>query len=376
MTTKSKEHGYISGRDVAARIASGQPIITMDAADVSQYQALSKVGIGFDSQYLKDAAQAWAMDDVQGGVFTAGIPTPVQFLQTFLPGFVRAAFAPRKIDELIGIATVGNWHDEEVVQGRLETMGDAVPYGDASNVPLSSWNAGFERRTVVRFEKGMQVGRLEQARAGAMRLDSAAEKRVAAENALDIARNQLGFVGYNNGTSRTYGMLNDPALPAYVTVATGAASSTEWSKKTYLEITADIRQAFYNLQVQSNGVVEGETSETVLALPVGAASFLSVVSQYGNSVRQWLTETYPKCRVVTVPQFAKANGGANVFYLYAESVNDSASDDNRVWTQPVPSKFMALGVHNTAKAVVEDFTNASAGAMLKRPYAVYRGTGI
>ena len=255
MATLSKQHGYISGRDVAARIAAGKPLITMDAADVQQYPALARVGVGFDGNYLQQAAKAWAMDDVQGGVFNAGIPTPVQFLQAFLPGFVRAAFAPRKIDELVGIATVGNWHDEEVVQGRLETMGDAVPYGDSSNVPLSSWNAGFERRTIVRFEKGMKVGRLESARAGAMRLDSAAEKRTAAQMALDIARNQLGFVGYNGGNNRTYGLLNDPALPAYVSVAAGTGGTT-WATKTYLEITADIRKAFYDLQVQSNGVVE------------------------------------------------------------------------------------------------------------------------
>ena len=375
MATLSKQHGYISGRDVAARIAAGKPLITMDAADVQQYPALARVGVGFDGNYLQQAAKAWAMDDVQGGVFSAGIPTPVQFLQAFLPGFVRAAFAPRKIDELCGIATVGNWHDEEVVQGRLETMGDAVPYGDSSNVPLSSWNAGFERRTIVRFEKGMKVGRLESARAGAMRLDSAAEKRTAAQMALDIARNQLGFVGYNGGNNRTYGLLNDPALPAYVSVAAGTGGTT-WATKTYLEITADIRKAVYDLQVQSNGVVDGETSETVLALPVGAATFLSVVSQYGNSVRQWLAETYPKCRVVTVPQFVGANGGANVFYVYAETVDDSASDDNRTFVQAVPAKFMALGVDTTAKAVIEDYTNATAGVMVKRPYAVVRYTGI
>lgn len=376
MTAKSQEYGYFSGRDIAARMAAGSPIITMDAADVQQYKALEKAGIGFDGTYLKQAAKTWAMDDVQGGVFTPGIPTPVQFLQTFLPGFVRAAFAPRKIDELVGISTVGHWHDEEVVQGRLETMGEAVPYSDIANVPLSSWNAGFERRTVVRFEKGMKVGRLEAARAGAMRLDSAAEKRTGAQLALDMQRNEAGFVGYNDGTNRTYGLLNDPALPAYVTVAAGAGGSTKWETKTYREITADLRQAFTDLQVQSNGVVDGEINHTVLALPVGAGNYLSVVSDYGNSVRQWLTETYPKCRVVSVPQFAGANGGANVFYLYAETVDDSASDDSRVWVQAVPNKFMALGIEQTGKAVVEDFTNATAGVMLKRPYAVYRATGI
>lgn len=373
---KSKQHGYISGRDVAKRIAENKPIIAMDAKDVPNFQALRKVGIGFERDYLRKAPAAFAMDDVNGGVFTPSAGTPIQFLQAWLPGFVRAAFAPRKIDELIGIATIGEWHDEEVVQGVLETMGDAVPYGDTTNVPLSSYNAGFERRTVIRFEKGIKVGRLEEARAAAMRLDSAAEKRAAAELALEIQRNNVGFLGFNDTDVRTYGLLNDPALPAYATVAQGASGATTWDKKTFLEITADIRQAFAQLQTQSQGVVDAEQSQTCLALPTDCSTFLSVTSDFGISVRDWLNKTYPKCRVAIAPNFNKANGGANVFYLYAETVDDGATDDNRTWVQVVPAKFIALGVEQQAKGIVEDYTNATAGVMCKRPYAVYRATGI
>ena len=76
------------------------------------------------------------------------------------------------------------------------------------------------------------------------------------------------------------------------------------------------------------------------------------------------------------PNLNKANGGANVFYLYAEEINDGSTDDNRVWVQVVPAKFMALGVDQGAKGITEDYTNATAGVMCKRPYAVYRATGI
>ena len=117
-------------------------------------------------------------------------------------------------------------------------------------------------------------------------------------------------------------------------------------------------------------------TNATLALPTGVSQYLSVVSQYGNSVRQWLKETYPKCRVTSAPQLNAANGSANVFYLYAEDVDDSASDDSRTWVQAVPAKFQTLGVQIEAKGYVEDFTNATAGVMLKRPYAVVRYSGI
>jgi len=89
-----------------------------------------------------------------------------------------------------------------------------------------------------------------------------------------------------------------------------------------------------------------------------------------------LNKTYPKLRVISAPQLNLANGGQNVFYLYAEHVEDGASDDNRTWVQVVPAKFQALGVEKQAKAYEEDYANATAGVMLKRPYAVVRYTHI
>jgi hypothetical protein len=90
----------------------------------------------------------------------------------------------------------------------------------------------------------------------------------------------------------------------------------------------------------------------------------------------WIRQTYPKCRVVTAPQLGGANGGSNVFYLWANTVEDGGTDDKRSICQIVPTKFMALGVEQRAKSYIEDFTNATAGVLVKRPYAITRWTGI
>lgn len=45
-----------------------------------------------------------------------------------------------------------------------------------------------------------------------------------------------------------------------------------------------------------------------------------------------------------------ANGGANVFYLYAERVEDGSTDGGNVIAQMVPVRFMSLGTERTAKA--------------------------
>jgi hypothetical protein len=318
-----------------------------------------------------------AMDDTQGLVTTASISNPIQFLQSWLPGFVRVITGARKIDTLIGLTTAGKWDDEEVIQGVLEPLGDAVPYGDYTNVPVSSWNVNFERRTVLRWEKGIKVGILEDARSARVRINNAAEKRSAAALALDIIRNRIGFYGYNAGANRTYGFLNDPALPAYVTAAaTGSGSSTLWSLKTFLNITADLRGMFARLQAASQDMVSVESTATTLAVATNVFQYFSVTSDFGISVRDWLKQNYPKCRVESAPELNLANGGANVAYLYADSVDDGGSDGGATWVQIVPAKFQALGTEKQAKGYLEDFSNATAGVMVKRPYAIQRLTGI
>lgn len=359
--------------------------LAMDTADVANYRELAQIGIGFDPNYLRAsaayvaAAQDSAMDAWPANpsaISTPSIVTPIQFLQNWLPGFVKVLTAARKIDELVGIDTIGNWRDEWIIQGLLEPMGNIATYKDSTNVPLSDWNVNWNQRTIVRMESGLLVGRLEQARAAAAMVNSDAEKRAASALILEIWRNLIGFYGFNNGANQTYGLLNDPQLPAYVTVATGVAGYT-WAVKTYLEIQQDLITAFNQLQIQSQDNIDPVKVKTTLGIPFNVAQYLSKQNSLGTqSVREWLSKDYPNCRVVTSPQFASANGGSNVFYLWADQVEDGGTDDKRTIIQVVPIKFMALGVEQRAKAYVEDFTNATAGIMVKRPYAVVRYSGI
>lgn len=368
----SQVHSHIFGRNVRS--------LEMAAEDCANFGALSQIGINLSPEFVRGQIQSMgldgmAMDDTQGLITSASISNPVRFLQSWLPGFVRVLTAARKIDELIGVTTAGKWDDEEVIQGVLEPLGEAAIYGDYTNVPLSSWNVNFERRTVIRWEKGIKVGLLEDARSARVRINNAAEKRAAASQALDIARNRVGFYGYNGGANRTYGFLNDPSLPAYVTAA-NPGSGTTWAVKTYLQITADIRGMFARLQAASQDQIDVEKSNTTLGLATAVYQYLSVTGDFGISVRQWLSQTYPKCRVVSAPELTSANGGANVAYLYADSVEDGGSDGGATFAQIVPAKFQALGTEKQAKGYVEDFSNATAGVFVKRPFAVQRLTGI
>lgn len=357
----SKVHSHLGARNI-------KQIATFDAKN---HRDLNRIGINITEKMIRQM-----MDAIQPTITASTMAVPIQFLQEWLPGLVRVVTAARKIDNLIGRTTMGSWEDEEIVQQMIENTGFTVPYEDLTNVPFSSWNPDYERRTNIRFEEGMRVGVLEEARASRVRIDSASEKRESAALSLEIVRNLVGFFGYNSGANRTYGFLNDPGLPSYATVANGASGSPHWSTKTFLEIVKDIKSAISSLRTQSNDLIDPEEVNITIAIATNAVDFLATVSDFGVSVREWLQKAYPRIRVQSAPELNTANGGVGVFYLFAEKFQDKSTDGGEVFMQNVPTSFMVLGVQQLAKGYEEDYSNATAGVMVKRPWAVVRSSGI
>ena len=232
MLVASKVHSHISAKNVRP----------LENFDVTGYRDLGLLGITLDTATIREMTRGYssAMDSLQPLVTQGSVNTPVQFLQNWLPGLVFVITAARKIDDLIGLQITGAWEDEMIVQGLLERTGTSLPYQDWTNVPLSSWNADYVTRTVIRFEEGMKVGNLEAARAARQLVDDAGMKRESCALALEIQRNTIGFYGFNNGLNNTYGFLNDPGLLAYTIVANGVLGSPLWRLKTFLEIQRDI----------------------------------------------------------------------------------------------------------------------------------------
>lgn len=334
-------------------------------------QTLDKLGIGFEKNALNEMQSFYGMDAAVTGVTTPSITTPIQFLQHWLPGFVEVVTAAREIDSIVGRTIAGNWHDESIVQGILERTGQAVPYGDHTDIPLASWNTNYEQRDIVRFEEGIQVGVLEEARAGAMNISSQTEKRAAAAESLAIELNNIGFFGYNEGNNKTYGFLNDPNLPAYTTVATGTGLSTTWASKTYAEIVADLRTAFAALRVQTGNLFKPERDRAKLAISVACMEYLNVENEFGKSVYDFLKQNYPNVTIESAVQLDGANSGANVFYLFAESINGKP-----VIHQFVQDVFRLIGVEKKAKVFLEDYSNATAGILVTQPIGIVRYSGI
>ncbi|MES1986802.1 MAG: major capsid family protein, partial [Pseudomonadota bacterium] len=207
---------------------------------VKQFASFKKIGYGLDERRAYQMYKAcFGLDNLPGNITTPSIPTFIQFLQAWLPGNVEVITAARKADILLGVMTAGSWSDEEIVQKISERLGVVVPYSDFGNSPISSWNLNAEKRHIVRFEAAIRVGTLEEDRAAAMQIAAGAERRDAAGTGLEIARNKVAFFGFNGGNNQTYGLLNDPNLPAYVGVPNGGSGFSQWATKTFEEIVKD-----------------------------------------------------------------------------------------------------------------------------------------
>lgn len=334
---------------------------------------LKTLGISMDEAVKPEVIRNrnYAMDASVPLQTAATISNPVQFFQYWEPEAVEIVTAAMKIDDIVGRTIAGNFEDEEIVVTVMERTGSAHPYTDTANINLASWNQNFMARSIVRFEEGLEVGYLESLRASRMRIDTHKEKAAAAALSLAIEHNNIGFYGYANGLNKTYGLLNDPNLPAYQTVAEGS-SGTSWSGKTFNEITSDIITAVSQLVNQLGGLFDPIRDGFTISMALQSTQFLNTMNELGTkSVSQWISDTYPKCRIVAAVQLNEANGGENVMYLHVDSLNGKP-----VVKQYVQDVLRLVGVEKRAKVSVEDYASATAGVVVTQPLGFVRYSGI
>ena len=196
--------------------------------------------IGFDCQAFDSAI-------AQMGVTNGALGS--DFLTEYLAGTVRVGTTVRVLDEILGIATAGNWHDEEIALRVSQPVGKAELYGDLTNIPFSSYVPSVEKRNIVRFEQGFMVTKLESARQDAYGFNEMEEKRISAVESLEIMREEVGYRGFASAGARIYGLLNDPSLPAYKT------NLSDWldPATTFAQILADIEGLFSDIEIRSGG---------------------------------------------------------------------------------------------------------------------------
>lgn len=362
-TSKVRLHmnGRLATKRGAVRLAADAKITGAD---------LHNLGVNLDGV---------AFDSGLTGGGRGGVPGYVsrEALETWLPGTLRAITTVRNIDDIVGITTVGDWRDEAIKMRVVEAAGQAELYGDNANIPLADIRTSIEKRGIVAFEQGFRTGQVEEYRLGQSGYQAAEEKRRAASESLDIARNSIGFRGFMSASTNVRGLLNDPNLSAYQSYSDVGAGGTAWNAAvTFAKLVTDFGRMIDRIESQMGGHLQDST-QLAFVIPTGYRNVLQArEANTGVSFRQWLTENYPSIRIVTTPEFVGANGGADVAYLIAESVSEYDDSDINGATviQAVPERYRVIGSENQIKGYLEDAIMATAGVFVLRPWAISRYT--
>lgn len=329
---------------------------------------LASLGITMDEAVAQAREYVAAMDAAPNAQTAATNVTPVQFAQFWLTNPIKIVTRGRSLDKVVGRTVVGTWETEQIVATILERMGQPGLYGDFTKAPLADWNVNFETRDNVRFEMGIEVGKLEEARASQMRLNSYAMKRDAMAEAFAILLNNVGWYGYYNQsknfvgtTKKIYGLLNDPGFSA------DTLGSTTWGDDTTMDaICTDIQGMITDAVRSLNGNYDPEVDTATLALPNTQYAQLGKINTYGISARDWLAKTWPKVRLVSCAELVGALSDKDV----ALFIVDKVMGDDTV-QQMVTSSLRLVGVQPMAKGSYEVYSCSSAGALVRYPLAYH-----
>ena len=357
---------YVSGRKMAKTGA-----ITLDSSQKVSVADLRALGFDFSGSFTGDIK---TIDSALIGPAKQAGYVNAEPLEAWISGIVRIGTAIRPIDEIAGVETSGTKFETQTVKARgMRPVGKAEAYHDLTNIPLASYENFIEERDVFRGEQGLQVGHLSQLVQGADGFDELVLKREAAQESLDILRNDIGFKGVS--TMRTYGLLNDPSLPAFVS----APSGKSWivaptTGATFEEIITDINSRIAAMNVAAGGRVTANTRFS-LVMPDDYMLAMTKVSSdtvTGQTVAERLQTMYPNLRLVYVPQMRSAGtAGADAVYLIADADDDYNAGMQTV-IQVVPERGRLLGSQQNIKTFVESWINATAGVIVQKPWFVQR----
>lgn len=302
---------------------------------------------------------------------------PIGALAYIRPKAVEVLTAPRVSDRIAVAQKNGSWGDEIVNIKVKEFTGATSPDdGLSSDVFQVKTNYDNVVRGIYYYATGWLSTDRAEASAGGFAENYRADQADGAMRTLAIDRNKFFFEGVSvkGLAAPVYGLLNDPALSAYITVQAEGANLV-WSAKSPEAIANDITNAYAQLNTQSAGLVgEGvESGRGKLKLAVASEAFphLNRANTYGKTANAILQETYgDRLEIVSVPQFSNANSSADVFYLIYEEAGYETIINSYV------EMARAYPLFTKDSTVSQKISAATSGCIVQYPMFVVRYTGI
>lgn len=345
-------------------------------AEFQREEALQMLGIGYNAKALAEC-MAYAEDEapVTGG----GMNTPWFHLNYLAKKAITVLTQKTTADEILGRTPEGSWAHESVTKQFRELTGRTAPYEDYAETTTPRVNRAYSyvTRDVIRLAAGTIVTELESRQAAMIpgQYSPSQDKREAIALLFKLDRDAIAFYGYHLNGRRCWGLLNDPNLLPFESVASvtvGGSTSTKWADKDFHQITRDLMTAVGKVQKQLKANFVPATSAFKLVLPNGVDTYLGTVPECGGvTVREWIKNQWKNCEIVVTPVFEDALGGENVFYIVVEKLGTAAAAE-----QIVPASGFLVGNMRREAGHSELWSMATCGTMVLQPLGVGRFFGI
>lgn len=311
----------------------------------------------------------------------AGIPA---FLTSAIyPEAINIVTAPNKASEMMGDdgeKSVGEYPLKVIILTNVEETGAVSAYSDYSNNGKSGSNFSFDNYQVFGAQSLINYGDEELKIAGLAKLDAVGNKQRAAAAALAKWMNLSWF----NGVAglQNYGLLNTPGLAASIVPAPKGWGGVGWFNNgvvqaNYLEIYNDLLALIARGISQCAGNASNDSKMRLGMSPL-AKSALMQVSQYGKTVMETLQVSYPNLKIVDAVQYGalsatntQGNAGGEVLQLVFTEI-----DGVQTGFCGYTSKLIAGRVIAHTSSFEQKYSNHTAGALIRRPFAVVSMIGV
>jgi hypothetical protein len=191
--------------------------------------------------------------------------------------------------------------------------------------------------------------------------------------------NAIYWNGYNSGTGRTFGFLNDPNMPTPFALPNGVGGDNLWSTKTYLEKFHDVELLASTLAVNTLGSFDPYTDACVLLLsPADFAQLGTPNAQGMGSLSDRIKETFKGMEFMSIPQLKASHSGDDGMYLVARSklAGDSSTDDGGVVSPiRIVSNYLLSAIPNADGGTDKRYLMKTAGTIVKRPLLIVAAYG-
>lgn len=321
--------------------------------------------------------------DAQPGLQTDPNSAVPALLTTMIdPAVYKILFAPNRAAVIFDEVRKGTWLDETAMFPSVEHTGEVSSYGDFNESGRAGVNTNWPQRQAYLFQTVKEYGERELERAGLARINWVTEIDQAAATVLNKFSNFTYFFGVKG--LQNYGLLNDPNLTAFLTPAPKAATpgSGAWITNgvitaTANEIYTDIQSMFYQMQVQTLGLVEADSKFT-LAMHPAVEVALTATNTFNVNVHDLLKKNFPNIRFETAVQYGVITA-ANPQGLAAGNVVQMLAEDiegQDVGYCAFNEKMRAHPIVRSMSSYRQKLTAGTWGAIIRMPFGLVQMVGV